>query len=87
MGSRPEPGRKEGSNIMRFPLDNGNGYRCDVCNRIVDSWFVIHVQSLVLKDSTGCNENIAKCDLCKKCYEEKFGDIMKPKRSKKEKKL
>lgn len=67
---------------MRFPLDNGNGYRCDACNRIVDSWFVIHVQAAILKDNTGGKKHIGKCDLCEKCYDEKFGDLMKPIREK-----
>lgn len=75
---------------MRIALDNGNGMRCDRCGKELKAKSQDIVKCLCQsphlddkKASSGYMQTIGKVDLCKDCYDDILGNLIRtPRHSK-----
>ena len=57
---------------MRYPFDNGNGCRCDVCGKVLAPATQIQIKGLDYRtdeeNKSGRNKVLANRDMCPECF-------------------
>ena len=57
---------------MRYPINNGNGCRCDVCGKVLEPSTQIQIKGLDYRTNeehkSGITKTVANRDMCPECF-------------------